>query len=431
MNPWRGLFDGAFDAVEATVNLIERTHQDELLRWKRRLGVLKPVKVVVDPVTGAHHLISSGVFETIRAVNDMIYMTSNIGVDILERYFQAHNALKSATPLQSNKTWSTNWVLDSIQASLNGLYGDAFFERKHRLDLGMSIRQQGGVVPLTAESLAELFPNSTPKLVVFVHALCTTEWVWSIGSQQHYGLPEVTIGTRLKDDLGYTPVYVRYNTGRHISHNGQLLSKHLSKLCTSFPVPLEQIALIGHSMGGLVARSAAHYGSKQHEPWVKYLRHIICIGSPHLGAPLEKAVNLLERFLRQIDAVGAQIPAELLQGRSAGIKDLRHGYIVDEEWMHQSPNQAVNDARQPVPLLDGVTYSSIASTITQDIKNPAGWLFGDLLVRTPSASGMTPKYERRIPFHHSTVLSGINHIRLANHPHVYDEVRRQLIAKPD
>lgn len=188
-------------------------------------------------------------------------------------------------------------------------------------------------------------------------------------------------------------------------------------------MPVEEVALVGHSMGGLVARSAAHYAREHDEPWIAQLRHVACIGSPHLGAPLEKAVNLLTAALKKLDAAGAQVPAEILDSRSAGVKDLRYGYTVDEEWAGRDPDEVFADARRNVPLVDGVGYYFLAATISRDPEHPFGQLLGDLMVRLPSASGETPERARRIPFSSGAVFSGMNHVHIANHPDVYEALR--------
>ncbi len=192
----------------------------------------------------------------------------------------------------------------------------------------------------------------------------------------------------------------------------------------------EEIALVGHSMGGLVARSAAHYAREHDETWVGLLRHVACIGSPHLGAPLEKAVNLLTGFLRKVDAAGADVPADLLNARSSGIKDLRHGYTLDEEWTGKDPDAVFADARRNVPLVDGVGYYFVAATISRDPEHPVGELLGDLLVRLPSASGHAPEPAHRIPFRGGAFVPGMNHVHLANHPDVYAALRGLLGAQP-
>jgi pimeloyl-ACP methyl ester carboxylesterase len=127
--------------------------------------------------------------------------------------------------------------------------------RKNPLDLGMTLRHHGRPLPATPEALTAAFPNPTNKVCVFVHSLATTEWLWSLSSEEHYDDPDVTFGTRLRDDLGFTPIHLRYNTGRHISENGRALATLLTEALSAYPVPVEEIALVGHSMGGLVARS--------------------------------------------------------------------------------------------------------------------------------------------------------------------------------
>ena len=148
----------------------------------------------------------------------------------------------------------------------------------------------------------------------------------------------------------------------------------------AYPVAIDEIALVGHSMGGLVVRSAAHHGAERGARWVEALRHVFCIGSPHLGAPLEKGVSAVTAVLRRIPAAGASVPADLLEGRSSGIKDLRYGYTLEEEWRGEDPRAALHDNRHAVPLVDGVSYYAVAATVTRDPEHPAGRLLGDLLV---------------------------------------------------
>jgi pimeloyl-ACP methyl ester carboxylesterase len=336
--------------------------------------------------------------------------------------------LELVTPVRSTAAGTASWYVDYLQSSLNGFWGDYLRRRKSSLDLGMTLRHHGRCLPATPEALAAAFPNPTSKVCVFVHSLAVTEWLWSLSSEEHYGDPDVTFGTRLRDDLGFTPIYLRYNTGRHISENGRALATLLSEVLDAYPVPVEEIVLVGHSMGGLVARSAAHYAREHGEAWVAHLRHVACIGAPHLGAPLEKAVNLLGGLLRNVGVAGAQVPAGLLDSRSAGIKDLRYGYTLDEEWIGKDPNEVLADARRNVPLVDGVGYYFLAATISRDRDHPLGQLLGDLLVRLPSATGEAPEPARRVRFSSGAVFTGMSHACIANHPDVY-EVLRDLLAK--
>lgn len=429
MQRLRGLVDLVFDVVEETTNLVERTHDAALERSVRRFAPIEPARSAAQAVSAVQGAIAGGVFDAIRSLNGVARLAVGVGASVAEAAFEAASdagELDLATPLESTAAGSASWCVDYLQATLNGLYGDYLSRRNGRLDLGMTFRHQGRLLPITPEAFSAALAKPSHRVCIFVHALSTTEWLWSLASQRHYGEPGVTFGTRLAADLGFTPLYLRYNTGRHISENGRSLAELLSEMLAAYPVPIEEIALVGHSMGGLVARSAAHYGREHDEPWVERLRHIACIGSPHLGAPLEKAVNLLSGVLRAIDAAGARVLAELLDGRSAGIKDLRHGYILDEEWAGKDPDQVFADARRDVPLLDGVGYYFAAATITRDPAHPVGQLLGDLLVRLPSASGAAREPARRIPFRSGAVFSGMDHIHLANHPAIYEALREQL-----
>lgn len=422
MRRLRGFVDLVFDLVEETANLVERTHDAVVERSVRRFAPIEPARSTAAVVTGIQTTITSLTFGSIRAVNGISRFAVNAAADAAEGGFDEPmlDGMELATPIRSSAVGTPSWYVDYAQSSLNGFWGDYLSRKNSRLDLGMTIRDHGRHLPVTPEAFARAFPNPTPKICVFVHSLAGTEWLWSVASEEHYGDPGVTIGTRLRDDLGYTPIYLRYNTGRHISENGRTLSKLLSEVLDAYPSQVEEIALVGHSMGGLVARSAAHYAREHGEPWAAHLRHIACIGSPHLGAPLEKAVNVLTHVLRRVDAASAQVPAELLSARSAGVKDLRHGYTVDEEWMGRDPDAVFADARRNVPLVDGVGYYFVGATITRDPEHPVGQLFGDLMVRLPSASGEHPEPARRIPFSSGAVFAGMSHIHIANHPRVYE-----------
>lgn len=425
----RGFLELVFDLVEETTNLVERTHDTVVERTVRRFAPIEPAKTTAQVVTGVQTAISSLTFDSIRAVNGITRVTVNKAAAVAEAQLlqtPGGEAFELATPIRSNAAGSASWVVDYAQASINGFWGDYLRRRNHRLDLDMTVRHHGRLVPLSKKAFSETYDPPTPKVCVLVHGLASTEWLWSLSSERHYGEPGVTFGTRLHDDLGYTPIYVRYNSGLHISDNGRRLAKLLTDVLEAYPVSIEEIALVGHSMGGLVARSAAHYAREHDEPWLGRLRHVACIGSPHLGAPLEKAVNVLTHVLRRVEAAGAQVPAELLDARSVGIKDLRFGYTVDEEWLGRDPDAVFADARRNVPLVEGVGYYFVAATIARDPDHPVGQLLGDLLVRLPSAAGEAPEPTRRIHFSGGAVFTGMNHLHIANHPMVYDALRDLL-----
>jgi pimeloyl-ACP methyl ester carboxylesterase len=288
--------------------------------------------------------------------------------------------------------------------ALNGAIGDALQRSGSELALTMSARHDG--------------PDAaTPKLAVFVHGLCETDDAWSLfGDHPSYG-------DRLSSELGYSPVYARYNTGLHISDNGRRLSELLEELTESWSVPVEEIVLVGHSMGGLVCRSAAHHGEAAR--WTERLRHVFCLGTPHLGAPLEKAANVAGWALARLPETRAF--AKLVNGRSAGIKDLRFGSCSEADWCDCDPDEFLRDRCQDVPFLETATYCFIGATLSREQDGVLGRAMGDLLVRYPSASGAGKR--RRIPFEidNGLHLGGATHFHLLNHPAVYEQLRAWLV----
>ena len=358
MHRIRGFAELIFDVVDETNNLAERTHNEVVERSVRRFAPVEPLKKTARVVTGVEGLIATTVFRSIRGINGMTRASTNAVAEVAGAALSQSPPAAGrelVTPMQSSAVGSLNWSVDYLQAALNGFWGDYLIQKDSALATKMSLRHHGRPLPATPEALAEAFPQATNKVCVFVHSLAATEWLWHLSSAEHYdGDPGVSFGSRLHDDLGFTPVYIRYNSGRHISDNGQELALLLDELMAAYPLPIEEIALVGHSMGGLVARSAASYGRQGGASWVDKLRHVACIGAPNLGAPLEKAVNLITGALRRVDAAGAQVPAQVLDSRSAGVKDLRYGYTHDEEWLGQDPDAVFNNARLNVPLVEGV-----------------------------------------------------------------------------
>src|SRR4051794_804202 len=196
-------------------------------------------------------------------------------------------------------------------SALNAVWGDRMSTRGNGLALGMEIRRHGRAVDVTAGALAEAFPDATSRLVVFVHGLGDAGGTWGWRGRRTYG-------ERLQDELSFTPVFLRYNTGRHVSANGRALARLLDEAVDAWPARVEDVVLVGHSMGGLVARSACHYGGR----WTDSVRHVFCLGSPHLGADLEKGANVLGWAMSRLPETRGM--ARIWNARSAGIKDLRY-----------------------------------------------------------------------------------------------------------
>jgi pimeloyl-ACP methyl ester carboxylesterase len=309
-------------------------------------------------------------------------------------------------------------------AAISGLVGDALESEHSVLQEPMAVRVDGLGVPCEAKALTTAFPTATPRVVIFVHGLMGTEvpWWWGGGpSRECYG-------TRLARDLACSPVFIRYNTGRHISDNGCSLAELLAELLAAWPVEVEQIALVGHSMGGLVCRSACYQAAEQGAEWVQRVGHVVSLGTPHMGAPLAQGVHYASAAL---DVAPETRPfARFLRRRSGGIRDLRHGSLVDDDWRDCDPDALRARACKEVPLLEGATHCFVAATIMDSPKHPVARLLGDCLVLEPSASGRSRT--RRIPFEaeYGMCIGRTHHIALLNNPLVYERLRKWLATPP-
>jgi pimeloyl-ACP methyl ester carboxylesterase len=306
--------------------------------------------------------------------------------------------------------------------ALNGAFGDRL-ERKHSpLAVAMTVRRGGEAVALDAAAVRAAFPDATGRLVVFLHGLCETEEAWTFWSPG-----EVPYGPRLRVELGYTPVYIRYNSGRHISDNGQELARLLDQLTSVWPVAPQEIALIGHSMGGLIARSACHQGAGLE--WVTQVRHVFMLSCPHLGTPLERAANAASATLARLPETRSMATA--LNARSCGIKDLRYGYLLEEDWLGHDPDEFGRRTASEIPYLQSANHYFVSASIARDPDGLAGRLVGDLLVLGSSAWSKAGRGKRlTFPIDHYRHVGGIHHFQVLNHPAVYEQIRNWLTGRP-
>jgi len=420
---WRGATGLLFDAVDAITSLVERTHAQVA---HKALLYLEPVTREVPLL--ASTATASRVYEIIRGVNGLVRRVVDatpervvplaLGAGTISGGEHTRVSLPP-TPQRSDAAWSWPWLADYAQSTLNAFLGDHISERQNALDLGLTFRKEGCVLPLERDALADAYPDAAARVCVFVHGLSATEWSWNAHAERFHGDPSTSFGTLLAAGLGYQPLYVRYNTGRHISENGQLLAARLDELLAAYPIEIEELVLVGHSMGGLVARSAASHADAAGAAWIRPLRQIVCIATPHLGSPVEKVANLLGGLLGAIDTPGTQVPAQILAARSAGIKDLRYGYTLDAEWRGKDPDAVLVDERLDTPQVAGVDYVFLGSTLARDPRRPLGVILGDILVRWPSALGRSNEPARRIPFSDARIFGGIGHVEVINHPEVY------------
>jgi pimeloyl-ACP methyl ester carboxylesterase len=409
-NEWSALAEAAADAIDVlTIAPAQSLHRAIARR------AFAPTGVASAPARTVHDGVATAVYGGARAA-----------VTVTGRAAAA--ALRAATAGADVRPLSRSRRGRAVISVVNGLYGDRLERRGNDLAIATSVRHRGEDVACDGPALRTAFPGATGRIAVFVHGLFETEAWWRRGASRHAGPHARPFGERLRRDLGLTAVDVRYNTGLRISENGRRLAALIDSLVVAWPVPVSEIALIGHSMGGLVARSACHQADEDGDAWPQRVRHIVTLGAPHAGAPLEKAVHVAAWALRSIPEAAPF--GEILELRSGGIRDLRFGYLRDEDWLDEDPAELLADRGTPVPLLPGCNHTFITATVTRDPDHPVGRMLGDLLVRVDSASGR--HRTRTIPVAPESVVhvGGLTHFDLLDHPLVYEQIHRALAGAP-
>ncbi len=311
---------------------------------------------------------------------------------------------------------------EALVAALNGVLGDYLAATGNPLATPMALRRGGRALTLERAALARDLPEAGSRVLVLIHGLCMNDLQWLRQGHDH--------GARLGTDLGFSPVYLHYNSGLHVSLNGHALAQQLERLVAQWPQPVRQLVLLGHSMGGLLARSALHYGQAAGHHWPQLLDGVLFLGTPHHGAPLERAGQGIDLLL---GATPYAAPlARLGRLRSAGITDLRHGNLLDEDWVGLDRFTHRGDRRQPVPLPAGVPCYAIAASLGQQDGALAGHLLGDGLVPLDSALGRHRQAVRRLDFppQRQWIGYGMNHLDLLSRPEVYARLREWLAERP-
>lgn len=307
----------------------------------------------------------------------------------------------------------------AVLSALNGVLGDYMAVTNNAMTLSMRLRRNGRSLELTSQALKDEISPLGDRVLILVHGLCMNDLQWNRLGHEH--------GALLAQDLGYTPLYLRYNSGQHISTNGRAFANLLDVLFKVWPVPVKELVLIGHSMGGLVSRSACYYGEIAGHNWLKKTRKLITLGSPHHGAPLERGGNWVDVIL---GANSYTAPfARIVKIRSSGITDLRYGNVIDEHWHGRDRFERATDNRLPIPLPTGIECYAIAGTIGKKVGDARDKLLGDGLVKVDSAFGKHKDASLTLSFpeEHQWLAYGCHHMDLLNHPDVYIKLKEWLL----
>lgn len=394
----RGVSKLAIAATTGITDLVEAMHHN----------IARIPGASVSQQDGRTSGISGFVYRTVRGVTRVV----GGGLDAALALFSP--ALKDVADVRGR---------GALVAALNGVLGDYLVESGNPLATTMALRQNGRELTLSRDALTAALPNVTGKIVVLAHGLCMNDVQWNRRDADGVYHDH---GAALQRDLGYTPIYLQYNSGLHVSTNGRAFSNLLEQLVAAWPVPVEELTLVMHSMGGLVSRSAHHYAHQTNCGWIKSLRSMVFLGTPHHGAPLERGGNWVDVIL---GATPYAAPfAKLGKIRSAGITDLRYGSLVDEDWRDQDRFALARDSRKPIPLPPDVQCFAIAATTGKSDGDLADRLLGDGLVPLKSALGQHAgsKPSLRFPRDHQSTVYSTNHMQLLSSPTVYAEIRRML-----
>ena len=337
-------------------------------------------------------------------------------------------ALTKAAPLITERfgTPASSPEREAVLSAINGVLGDQLVATANPLTISMSLRHEGKPLMLEKAALAQRLPQATGKLLVVLHGLCMNDLQWTSGSDsQAYNHADL-----LAKALGYTPVYLHYNTGLHTSISGQQFAGLLEQLVNQWPQPIEDLTLLAHSMGGLVSRSACQVADQSDMAWRRKLKNIVFLGTPHHGAPLERVGNWIDttlgsnRVTKPFAAIG--------QIRSSGITDLRYGHVLESSWLVDGKELGrfvrSPDSREPLPLPLGVNCYAVAATTSDQPSSLKDALIGDGLVPLQSALGQHAEAAHCLDFASSNQWTayGTNHMDLLNRPGVTAQMLKWL-----
>lgn len=385
------------DAVAGLASLVEAMHA-RIASLPRLSGFGEAADERTRGITGL-------VYETVRGVTHLVGGSAEALLGWLEPALAASDPRVPPRPER-----------EAVVAALNGVLGDHLAASDNPLAIAMRFRQSGR--PLLPErfALRSSLPGATPRLLVLLHGLCMNDLHWQRAGHDH--------GEALARALGYTPVYLHYNSGLSVSTNGRILAQLMERLYDAWPMPIERLVMMGHSMGGLVARSAIHYGALIQRGglrWPGRVNDLVCLGTPHQGAPLERAGHGIDLLLSA--APYAAPLARLGKVRSAGINDLRLGNIVSAP----SSDDGTHRCAQ-VGLPERTRCFSIAASLGPSDGNLKSKLLGDGLVPVASALGQHHEPDRRLGFaaDRQAVVHGTNHLELLSSPEVYSLLQRWL-----
>jgi pimeloyl-ACP methyl ester carboxylesterase len=389
-------------ALQATTASVQAMHQAIAGKTFDSLQLVPGLAVPTRIVQGVHDAISQGVYAAVRHGGGAAFALAT-GVERLTTDSSRQPRGKEL----------------AMRSALNGAMGDHLAASGSPLAVQMALFADGAPLDVSKATLAHL----PPRVCLFIHGLGCDEHSWNLRSDAWGASPwagtltlgaPIRYGALLHSELGIGSLYLRYNTGVAIDNNAQQLAALLTQLARAAPQVREWV-LIGHSMGGLIARAALALARSERQAWAARSPMLICLGSPHQGAPLEKIGHLTSAALGLSNVT--QPLGRIANARSQGIKDLRQGL------KGRSVAASTVHGAEPAPVALRFISATLGDASDSVIGPLIGKLFGDGLVRAPSASdeGLTGDVLR-------VEVKGLGHMALLNHPRVYAVLREWLGA---
>lgn len=377
------------------------------------IGITDLVEAMQQRIVHPPFLPSTPAQKLVTDISSLTYKTIRLATKLISGGLD--KGLKQLQPLLSESQSSEG--KETLLAALNGVIGDHLEEKQNPLAISMQFKFNGQALILSKDNLTNVFPKQNNKLLLMVHGSCMNDLQWKNEEYDH--------GLALANELNLTPIYLHYNSGRHISTNGKELNILLEKLVKSYNQPIESIFILAHSMGGLVSRSAIHYGFEKQQTWTTHLQKVIFLGTPHHGAPLERAGNYLDLILEKTPYVKPF--ARLGKIRSAGVTDLRFGNLVDEDWKGLDRFEMRGDQRKHIPLPTEIDCYNIAATKGIENSNWKDKLVGDGMVQVKSALGIHKTKDLNFLAAHNWILNESNHIDLLRKVEVLDQLKKWFL----
>jgi pimeloyl-ACP methyl ester carboxylesterase len=394
----RGAVQLATQATGSVTRLVEGVHR----------AVWDGIGLPGGEAEGKTRGITGAVYSLIHSITRITGASANTTLSLLQSVFESSETNAHRTPKE-----------ETFLSVLNGVMGDQLRENKSPFALPMTLHYHDSVLD---EQNPPAAPALSGKIMLLIHGLCMNDLKLHARQNKYATEP----GEFLSSKLGYQPIYVRYNSGLHISQNGAELAAQLERLLTMWPQDIDELSVVAHSMGGLLIRSALAQAMEQGLSWPQRLKKVVFLGTPHHGAPLERAGNWLDVIL---GGVSYTKPFKALgQLRSAGITDLRYGNILDEDWHAHDRFDRKPDQRQLVTLPGTVEFFTVAACLAQKRSLLSDRLVGDGLVPLHSALGQHAEEARTLAFKPSSqwVVYNTGHMQILNSAEVNEKIVQWL-----